>query len=1695
MTGINGLQYPIEVTDRFSANLRAFRAQIQGARADYDRFRNSVNNRGNVGGRNNLTRGQRNLSRAIQVNNELLSRQARLWDEIRGTIASIETRQFVQVARDLNQVNRLLAQQERRLTNVERNFQRVSRQANNFGRIFRRAFSFAVVFRGLDLAFDQIRNAVVSGVRFGASIQTAERSAAGLALATGDVVTATGNILDAAQGFDVVFGEARQQVELLRLDALRTTATFEELLAAFQTAIAPGRAAGLDFDEIRRLSVLVSQAATALGLEQNQLAEEIRSIVQGTINPRNSRIGTSLGLRNETIRQAREQGELFEFLEARLRPFGVTIDRAFGDFNNVLARTRGAILELLGRGLEPLRNELTSTLLQVERAIRPDRNSSEINPELEGQVRLIGQALADAVVRVREFFNALEGASVQNGFENLAALVDTALQSIQAFTRGASAAFSVVAEAIRFIGQSFADFGINGEDVARIFTQIIGFIVPFRTFRFVLLGIFGREGLFASAATFLQPLISRLGAVGVLLRGLALANPLTATFVAVTGIATALLALEDTGSRGIERLNAQLEELQNRALEVATAFDQLDAGRAIGRLQTQLNAAVADLQELRPDLRVTFDEIALRNTVRRITAQIETIEFRTQLFRPPESQAQLDDLQQQLDLYRRILFAVTEINEIQRVAGATNAIVDPNVARVIDAFAQTGQGTLQDRLNPQITELTTNIEELGNRIRDTLEALVALENGEQSRFADSTVLAQATQRAVADTRQARDELASLEEQLLAAQAASVAARAAAVENIEGLTQSGIEELFNAFRESEGAVSRINDLLGEQRRLLAENATIEDEFGQIDGGALLRRPDQLFDNIERLGEIRQELSAIASEAGVATNALDQAFAGNNLQDRFVRDLFSAEAGVQGINLRLEQTRTAIRNAFEQRRIDAVVQSIGNLQNSLAESRVAADNNAATIEQEQLRLQALQAEDDTIRGIIEARSRLVELQRQGALEQANIANELNNLRLQAEVLREVIAEPPQDIGAGVIEGFRLQLDLLEEQIQLQETQAQQLERINELRRRAVEIEASRSSEIDRDVIDDLGAEIRGLAGVNRALEARTDLVRQFIEQQNRAAELNAQLADDEARIQAGIRELEDQRSIALAQRGAALRDNNEEEIRSAQLARNRADQGIVALREELELLRTRNALELVGLEIQADRLAEQQQGATEDLQRQLQLLQGINRARLEGNEGQVRAIELLQEIDSIESDRVATVGDLNARIRDLQADAANINRDLATGNLDEEAGLRALAVIDESVLGLIRERDLREQIFDAQTRAAGLQDDQTQDRIRRTLTELRTELEAQEALNRAIASGSREQVEVAQALVDVSQERSRALADIQEAEDELLDLLGEEARLTESLNDGSLTAAQEDAIRSQLDGLSEILDGLTEEIDLRERILELIERDARDRGRDAAAGTTLEGLIRRGQGIEARDEAERENPDLIRERITTELAGNIVNGAIDQFSASLASGIVGSIEEAVSGGLTGEAAQEAIAGFARSFGQLILEELIRFGVQQALLSAFSTTAGVPAGSNARGGLIPAQGFASGGIAGAFSRRGVSPLDTIPAWMRPGEYVIRPEAVRAAGLPLLDFINSLGTAASRVKTFPTRGFQSGGFVTPRDGVESRGGSRDSGMSIALLQTRDTIDRQRLANSRSRDAMLGFIQSRREQIRGILA
>lgn len=396
-------------------------------------------------------------------------------------IATAKERAFVE-GRTAAATEKTAAATNRAATATRRYGNEVKRASANGNRaafIFRRLFGVLAAFTAARFAISGFFAGVREAIEFNKNIQQAQLGIASLFLAVGQVRNEMGQVVDGAEGLAVAMEEAKRQTELLRKDALSTAATFDELLQTFQVGLAPGLAAGLSPDEIRNLAIRISQAASAIGLPMNQLSEEIRSILAGTIQQRTTRIAAALGIRNEDIRNAKQAGQLFSFLSDKFDAFGVAGQKAMDQFFGIVTRVQDAFKQLLGAAGLGFFEQL-QTLLRETFELVTDSRSIEIRPDPTAVTVLqqIFDGFEGAARNVRDLVNSLSGEDLTAVASAIGTIIEVGSALLLGFLQGVIEAFGTI-KAIAgpilavFRGVSESIPGEEMREVVAALTQVI----------------------------------------------------------------------------------------------------------------------------------------------------------------------------------------------------------------------------------------------------------------------------------------------------------------------------------------------------------------------------------------------------------------------------------------------------------------------------------------------------------------------------------------------------------------------------------------------------------------------------------------------------------------------------------------------------------------------------------------------------------------------------------------------------------------------------------------------------------------------------------------------------------------------------------------------------------------------------------------------------------------------------------------------------------------------------------------------------------------------------------------------------------------------------------------------------------------------------------------------------------------------
>ena len=498
------LRYNIRVTDNFTEPIRRFRREILLAQSTIDQVRNSTigfrqltasirqtqqatrglraqaaqNNAADRQERAEQLRRLRELAAAQkqQASNEKI--RASLNSEIRAAqqqqarAAASSARTQAASAAQAAQAAAAARKQQQQLVQSLLN---TNAAANRVAFTFRRLFGILAAFTVARQAVGAFTGLIGSSIQFNRTVEDTQIGLAALFTTLGQVSDAQGNLLQGGQAYAEATRIAASQMDKLRIDALRTTATFEQLVSTFQIAIAPGLAAGLQLDEIRELSVLVSQAAGAVGVSQDQLAEEIRALtIPGAATSRTSRIFTALTISPAELKRAKDGGQLFDFLVGKLRTFNLASEASQKTFTGLLARLQDAIGIASGTGgfvffeeLKSLLRDVGDLLLVVERDAKGAIKNITPDPRAVETLSILFLGLRDAVATLRSGLKEFDLSAIQNAVAALAQGFRIAAQIAVGFVRGLTQGLGDVFR----LGQQF--FGLFGSNAVQETVQLI----------------------------------------------------------------------------------------------------------------------------------------------------------------------------------------------------------------------------------------------------------------------------------------------------------------------------------------------------------------------------------------------------------------------------------------------------------------------------------------------------------------------------------------------------------------------------------------------------------------------------------------------------------------------------------------------------------------------------------------------------------------------------------------------------------------------------------------------------------------------------------------------------------------------------------------------------------------------------------------------------------------------------------------------------------------------------------------------------------------------------------------------------------------------------------------------------------------------------------------------------------------------
>ncbi|WP_416768526.1 hypothetical protein ACM66T_10245 [Sulfurimonas sp. ST-25] len=237
-------------------------------------------------------------------------------------------------------------------------------EVNKLGQEFNRTEDYATRFMksitlgagvvaGYYALKETVAQAIDNGVRFNAQLETMQIGIASLISVNSDNETQMGRTLSQQEKFRMAMASSSDVITMLKQANLETSATLEQLTQGFQSAVGPSLKAGMSLKQTVEYTKLMTQAAGAMGLPMDQLAQEMRSVVSGTIDA-NSVVAKNIGITNEQVKAARESGKLYELLTEKLSGFAAAGRQVSDSFEGSVSNMSDAWDGLTGELTKPI---------------------------------------------------------------------------------------------------------------------------------------------------------------------------------------------------------------------------------------------------------------------------------------------------------------------------------------------------------------------------------------------------------------------------------------------------------------------------------------------------------------------------------------------------------------------------------------------------------------------------------------------------------------------------------------------------------------------------------------------------------------------------------------------------------------------------------------------------------------------------------------------------------------------------------------------------------------------------------------------------------------------------------------------------------------------------------------------------------------------------------------------------------------------------------------------------------------------------------------------------------------------------------------------------------------------------------------------------------------------------------------------
>lgn len=229
---------------------------------------------------------------------------------------------------------------------------------------------------GWELLGQKLKNFATAGISANAQLESLQTKLTGLISANSANVTSTGEIINAQQKWQLSSEVASEALERLKSIATATGNQISSTTDAFTMFYATANDQGSASEAMDAFNA-IALAAQVAGKDMASLVPMFDSLATGTVLA-GSEMGSFMkivGLTNEELKLANQNGTLFATLQERLAQFGSVAKLSAGTYEMELNKLKSSISGLMSEASKPIFDTLKSSIAGLNKFIAENKEA------------------------------------------------------------------------------------------------------------------------------------------------------------------------------------------------------------------------------------------------------------------------------------------------------------------------------------------------------------------------------------------------------------------------------------------------------------------------------------------------------------------------------------------------------------------------------------------------------------------------------------------------------------------------------------------------------------------------------------------------------------------------------------------------------------------------------------------------------------------------------------------------------------------------------------------------------------------------------------------------------------------------------------------------------------------------------------------------------------------------------------------------------------------------------------------------------------------------------------------------------------------------------------------------------------------------------------------------------------------------